>query len=92
MPFVAERSSNLLNKSLVLLVTWSSATFFDLFFLSKLLLANVVMVVLWMGLVNRADVRLRSDTNTSLFSTPHLNKVKRFFQIFWCLCVCFDVE
>ena len=77
MLFVAERSSNLPNKSLLLLVTWSCATFFYLFFLSKPLLAKIVMVALWMALINRAYMLLNSNTNTSLFSTPHLNQVKR---------------
>ena len=45
MPFIAGRKSSLPNKSLVPLVTWSSATFF-IFFLSKFSLAKAVMVVL----------------------------------------------
>ena len=63
-----------------LLVIWSSATFFDIFFLSKFLQAKVVMVVLRIGLINRSNVLLHSRTNTSLFSSTHLNKVKVYFS------------
>ena len=66
MLFVPERSGSLPNKSLVRLMTWSSATFLNVFFLSKLLLARVVMVVLSKGLVNHSDVLIHLDTNTSL--------------------------
>ena len=45
------------------------------------------MVVLRIGLINRSDVLLHSDTNTSLFSSPHLNKVKRYFSTSFDACV-----
>ena len=44
--FMAERWSSMPKKSPVPFVTWSSVTFFLLLFLSKLLLAKVVNVVL----------------------------------------------
>ena len=66
MPFVPERLGSLPNKSLVRLMTWSSPIFLNLFFLSKLLLAKVVTVVLSKGLVNHSEVLLNLDTNTSL--------------------------
>ena len=45
------------------------------------------MVVLWTGLVNRENVVLNSNANTSLFSSPHLSKVKRYFSNFFGGCV-----
>ena len=65
-----------------LLVIWSSATFFDIFFLSKFLQAKVVMVVLRIGLINRSNVLLHSHTNI----------YKIFFHIFRRLCAGFDVD
>ena len=90
MPFIAGRKSSLPNKSLVPLVTWSSATFF-IFFLSKFSLAKAVMVVLQIVWINRSNILLYSDTNTSLFSTSYLNRVEIYFPTylmlvyrFWC--------
>ena len=79
---------NTLSKSMafVPLVTWSSATFFDFFFF-KLSLAKVVMVVLQIGSMNYSDVQLHSDTNTSLFSSSHLNKSKHWFCTFFDACL-----
>ena len=89
MPFPAERTSSLLNSSLVPLVTWISATDFDLYFLSKCLLEKAVIAVLRIGLINRSYVILHLDTNNSLFISPHLNKVKRCFPTFLALIYCF---
>ena len=87
MPFCAERYSGPPNKSLVPLVTWSSANFFDLFFLSKFSLAKVAMVVLRIGSINHSDVLLHSDTKISLFCSPRLNQVKRYVSTFFKACV-----
>ena len=57
--------------------------FFLLFFLSKFLLAKVVNVVLQKDWINCSDLLLQSDTNTSLFSCPHLIKVKWYFSTFF---------
>ena len=45
------------------------------------------MVILQIGSINFSDVLLHSDRNTSLFSSPHLNKVKRYFSTFFNACV-----
>ena len=45
------------------------------------------MVVLQIGSMNCSDVQLHSDTNTSLFSSPHLNKGKRCFCTFFDACL-----
>ena len=45
------------------------------------------MVVLRIDSLSRSDVLLHSDTNTSLFASPHLNKVKRHFSTFFDPCV-----
>ena len=37
--------------------------------------------------MNRSDVLLHSRTNTSLFSSPHLNKFKRYFSTSFDACV-----
>ena len=37
--------------------------------------------------MNCSDVLLHSDTNTSLFSSPHLNKLKRYFSTFFDACL-----
>ena len=45
------------------------------------------MVILRIGSINFSDVLLHSDTDTSLFSPPHLNKAKRYFSTFFDACV-----
>ena len=41
------------------------------------------MVVLRIGSINHSDMLPHSDTNRSLFSSPHLNKVKSYFSTFF---------
>ena len=45
------------------------------------------MVVLRIVSINCSDVLLHSDRNTSLFSSPHLNNVKKYFSTFFDACV-----
>ena len=45
------------------------------------------MIVLRIGLTNPSDVLLHSDTNTSFFSSPHLNNIKRYLSTSFNACV-----
>ena len=45
------------------------------------------MVALQIGWINRSYVLLHLNKNTSLFSSPNLNKVKQYFSTFFDACV-----